>query len=123
MKKFGIYIILLLIFLIPCNIYAWEKTITFGWQQDISPDFGGWKLYIADISGGPYQYAASIDFVAEQTEYVSDQIIQLGDTSKGIVYFVLRAFDIYDNESGNSNEVEYKIIEAPFLFRIILQGQ
>lgn len=50
MKRDHILYIIIALFvlstmLFPSKCYAENKTITFTWEQEISPDFAGWELY------------------------------------------------------------------------------
>ena len=115
MKKAFLFLILI-VFLCSSVAYAQvTKTLRFAWNQELSADFGGWRIYQADTAGGPYTaLSPDILFVSEQTEYTADMPIEVPDDQTITLYFVLTAFDTSGNESGYSNEVSATIdFEAP----------
>lgn len=128
-KKSVLVLIFILFFILPVTAMADPRgeTLTFQWEQDISSDFAGWKLYLSQTSGGPYVYAATIDFVSQQTKYTSEEIIDAPDNQVTVLYFVFTAFDTANNESDYSNEVNHEFdFEAPanpFSVTIIVSPQ
>lgn len=88
-----------------------ERTITFTWNQAISADFAGWKLYQGSSPGvQPAQanLATTIPYDGViKTEYASNQAFACPDDSQNTHYFVLTAVDQDGNESGPSNEVSH----------------
>ena len=110
-------------------LFAWgsawsgEKTLTFQWEQALSDDFAGWRLYKSEVAGGPYvKHGDDILFVFEQQTYESAQVFASPDNETHIYYFVIIAFDTGGNESGYSNEVsvqiDFQAPAAPTLFSV-----
>jgi len=125
MKQIFLTLVLMCVFV--SGALAAEQQITFAWNQEISADFAGWKLYQADTSGGPYSLAAEIPYSGEQSEYQSQQMLSAQDGAETKLYFVLTAFDSNGNESGYSNETDHTFDflspGTPFSLRILVVGQ
>jgi hypothetical protein len=86
-----------------------QVDLTFEWEQALSTDFYGWRLFYATTSGGPYTQLGS-DIVyggAPAPTYTSDEVILALDDAETTYYFVAIAGDLSDNWSGDSNEVAY----------------
>ena len=115
MKKL-LCLIPLLIMLFAGLVWAGEKSLEFSWDQVISSDFAGWKLYMSETPGD-YTGVAPIDIpYTGQSTYESTQVIISPDGETHIYYFVLTAYDdeMPSLESGYSNEVSQEIdFEAP----------
>ena len=87
---------------------AGTEQITFAWEQTITPDFGGWKIYSSATAGGPYtQVGGDILFTAAQTTYTHQTQIVVPDNAETTLYFIVKAFDKKGNPSGPSNEVSH----------------
>jgi len=71
--------------------------ITLAWSPNSEPDLAGYRVFYR-AEGANYNYTAP---AWEGTE-TTCEILDLGD---GTYYFVARAFDVEELESGNSNEV------------------
>jgi len=110
-------ILALVVFLCSSVGYATPiiKTLRFAWNQELSADFGGWRLYQSETAGGPYTAVSpDIAFVSEQSEYTADMPIEVLGDQTTTLYFVLTAFDTSGNESSYSNQVNAVIdFEAP----------
>ena len=117
MKKLLLALMLCGLLVLPGWAIAGEKTLTFQWNQVLSDDFAGWKLYKSEVAGGPYvKHGNDILFVAEEQTYESAQVLISPDTETHIYYFVLTAFDKSANESAFSNEVSARIdFQAPLV--------
>jgi hypothetical protein len=103
-----IAICLLLAFAMSGSAQAGTEQITFAWEQTITPDFGGWKIYSSPTAGGPYtQVGGDIIFTAAQTTYTHQAQIVLPDNAETTLFFIVRAFDKTGNLSGPSNEVSH----------------
>jgi len=115
MKKLLLALALCGLLVLPTWAMAGEKTLTFQWNQTLSDDFAGWRLYKSEVAGGPYaKHGNDILFVSEQPVYESAQALTSPDAETHIYYFVLTAFDTSGNESGFSNEVNARIdFESP----------
>jgi hypothetical protein len=74
--------------------------------------FGGWKLYQASQTGGPYTLLAIIPFVNPQTAYQLPQSIIVPDGQKTTLFFALTAFNSI-GESAKSAEVSAVIDLTP----------
>ena len=82
--------------------------IEFNWNQEITTDFAGWRLYQAPAAGGSYELALTIMYDGNSSEvYSKDLTIPVVVGGPVDYFFVLTAFDTAGNESGNSNEVKY----------------
>ncbi len=98
--------IVLLMVLLAAPAYALDVQLTFEWDPNPEPFLGGYRLYWAETSGGPYTLAKSVGKVTTTT---FDIDIYPGET----FYFVLTAFG--DStcpapcESGYSNEVFFSL--------------
>lgn len=118
MKKIAICLIVAALTL-PVNCAeAKEKAVTFQWEQVISPDFYGWKLWVSDTPGGPYsQVDGDIIYVSEEDSYQwTTPVLTFPDGEVTTRYFVMTAFELIDgrlNESGPSNEVELIVDAEP----------
>jgi hypothetical protein len=138
MKKIIFVLFLLVIFLFSSISFAAQETLTFGWDQTVSSDLWGWKLWVGEATGGPYDkggtYFAtpsgdSLDHVfipydgSGQTSYTSDATILVPPDTETTLYFVLVACDEMGNCSEYSNEVGYNFDflapTVPFQFNIV----
>ncbi|MGA1797098.1 MAG: PKD domain-containing protein, partial [bacterium] len=88
----------LVLFLIPRNAHSLD--ITLAWDANTEPDLAGYRLFY-HVDGNDYDYE-NPDWQGTDTTCT---IPGLDETKK--IYFVARAYDIYGNESDNSNEVFY----------------
>ena len=106
MKK--LFLILILLVSIAFAGPALAEDITFAWEQEISADFAGWKLYQSTVSGGPYELATTIQYGGDPLgTYASDLTIPAVVGAPVDYYFVMAAFDTAGNESTYSNEVKW----------------
>ena len=110
-RKFTIVFILLGFILLPAAAgisHAASQQVTFAWEQELSSDLAGWRLYSSTQSGGPYSQAGGdILFTQAQTTYTHQAELALPDNAETKLYFVMKAFDTSGNESGPSNEVSH----------------
>jgi len=107
----------------PKKIY-----LTFAWEQAISDDFYGWKMWYGTTSGGPYNQLGS-DIVydgVQKPEYTCDKVITAPSGSETTFYFVVNAWDKSGNFSADSNEVSYKADflppNVPVLLHVTVQS-
>lgn len=105
--------------LIVHKVQAGPLTLTFGWQQDMSPGLKGWRLYMSETPGD-YPADAILTILYDGNplnEYKAITDIFSPDDESHIYYFVLTAFDDAEpdpNESGWSNEISQMIdFESP----------
>ena len=104
-------LILCLAFVVPVVAQTKQVDLTFDWQQNISADFYGWKLWYSTVSGGPYtQLGSDILYTPPPAPpYTSDELIIAPDGAETTYYFVVNAWDSAGNNSGDSNEVSYLV--------------
>jgi hypothetical protein len=129
MKKFIILFALISI-LFASTAMAAQKTLVFSWNQTISTDFAGWKLYRAtapSVQVTPANLVATITYDGTvRQEYQSTQAMTAPDGVETTWYFVLTAFDNSANESAKSNEVsvviDFGAPVAPFTFKVTVQS-
>ena len=101
--------------------------LTLTWEQAISPDFYGWKVWYSTTSGGPYeQLGDAIIYDGEmQPDYSCEQVVVAPGGSETTFYFMVNAWDKSGNFSNDSNEVSYKADflppDAPVLLRVTVQ--
>ena len=106
MKK--LIVILISILILTGTGSAWADDIVFNWNQEISADFAGWKLYQGVAVGGPYLHVTDIQYSGTPEDAYQIDIplpVVVGDPVD--YFFVLTAFDTQGNESVYSNEVKY----------------
>lgn len=105
MKKVALFSLVCL-FLFSGVCLAGTKTLNFAWNQEMSADFAGWKLYSSETAGGPYTLFTTVNYNGTVLpEYTSSQNLVSPDGEQKTYYFTLTAFDLAANESGRSNEV------------------
>ena len=120
LSKVAIYCAAFLFLLCGIAAHGADKSLTFAWDQVITDDFAGWRLWVSDTQGGPYDKGLtyfkdaqgnpieSIWIVYDGSgagSYTSDQVVTIPDGQAITLYFVLNAWDNADNYSTNSNEV------------------
>jgi hypothetical protein len=93
--------------------FGGTKDLTFLWEQEISADFAGWKLYKSTTSGSGYELWQTINYVAEQGTYTSDYELTSPSGESVEYFFVMTAFDTSANESEYSNQASIVIDFAP----------
>lgn len=112
MKKFLVALVLVLA-VVFCGLpaMAGDKQLIFQWEQTLTSDFYGWKLYMSETAGGPYiQFGADIVYDGNPaSDYSSTEILTSPDGQEKTYYFVVNAWDIEGNFSGDSNEVNVLI--------------
>lgn len=94
---------LVLFFTATC---CWAAEVTCTWNPNTEADLAGYRLFQRS-SGEMYNYAAPVAEIPAGMETCT-----LADIPDGDWRFVLRAFDLAGNESGDSNEVS-KFIDDP----------
>jgi hypothetical protein len=91
------------------NAFAADKAITFGWNQELPTDMGGWKLHYG-LSSGSYTQVIDIPYsTCDMTKTppaceATKNIIMITGGGEAIYFFALSAYDTSNNESGFSNE-------------------
>jgi hypothetical protein len=102
-------LVLCFTFVVPAMSQTQQVDLTFEWEQVLTADFYGWRLFYATTSGGPYTQLGS-DIVyggSPAPTYTSDEVIFAPTGAETTYYFVAIAGDTSDNWSGDSNEVSY----------------
>ena len=77
---------------------AGNHTVALDWNNNVESDMNGYNVYRGTISGGPY---TKINGTIVSTSNYTDNTAANGTT----YYYVVRAVDIYSNESANSSQV------------------
>ncbi len=115
MKRLLTIFLVLSFLLVPVFGYSGEKQIRFAWEQVLSSDMAGWRLYRSGVSAGPYTEVLDIPYAeSDSGTYTSDFEMASPDGKIHTYYFVLRAYDTSGNESADSNEVDLVVdFEAP----------
>ena len=115
MKKLIVIVLALCFLMVPTSSYAGEKQVTFAWEQSVSTDLAGWKLYRSDYSGELYHEVLDIQYSKNDSgTYTSDYEMTSPDGETHTYYFELRAYDSDGNPSDPSNEVSLVVdFEAP----------
>ncbi len=101
--------LLIAVFLVVVAVpfaYAGDKQLTFQWEQTLVPDFDSWKLYMSEVSGGPYtQFGAKIVYDGTPSpNYSISKVLTSPDGQEKTYYFVVNAWDDKGNFSADSNE-------------------
>lgn len=99
MKYLKIFLIILIIFSIPCIVYA-ETDITFAFDHD-GLDVDGFNLYQNDSN----QHNMNPELIIWSTKDANLRTIELKNVKDGLNYWYLTAFDRFKNESPPSNIV------------------
>ena len=106
--------------LLPVLAFAGQKTLHITWNQVISDDFAGWKLYQDGVEVLDIPYTG-------QTSYETDMVLNSPDGQTITYSFYLTSYDTSGNESGPSNVVDKTIdFEAPgipFELNITIEAQ
>jgi len=93
--------LVLFIIAVSCLFYvsnAMAMDVTFTWTANTETDLAGYRIFMREMP-------ADYDFTTPAWEgaEVTATLLTLSDTKD--YFFVVRAYDIWGNESGNSNEV------------------
>lgn len=83
-------------FLYAANVGATDVTLI--WDANTETDLAGYRVFVRKIPA-PYDFTAPTWQGTETT----CAVLNLDDTAD--YFFVVRAYDIWENESDNSNEV------------------
>jgi hypothetical protein len=100
----------LILFLLPQNVYGVD--VTLAWDPNSEQDLGGYTVfYREEDQTYDYSYPAWEAWL-EELQNPDDPRCTIYNLHDSITYcFVARAFDIWGNEGGNSNEVCYQSSE------------
>ena len=88
----------------PFSTFA-DTQLTLQWNTNPEADLAGYRLYLR-TEGSPYDY----DNFEWQGSESQCTVPALDENT--VYYFVLRAFDQEDNETGDSNEVRYPPLDT-----------
>lgn len=89
-------------------LFGTASAVELNWNQEISTDFAGWKIYMGTTQGGPYSHVDDVQYSGTLSDtYETEMSIPIVEGQKINYYIVLTAFDTADNESEYSNEVKY----------------
>jgi hypothetical protein len=115
----------------PSAVCAGNKSLTFTWNQVISPDFAGWKLFYKAYWSGNLDQANYTEFLdipysgVEAPEYSSEGSLTSPDGETHTYYFVLWAYDDKGNWSGPSNElpveIDFEGPQSPTTLKVIIR--
>lgn len=94
------FLVLVLIFAIPFSTMA-DCEVTLQWDPNSEPDIAGYKLFMR-TEGSTY------DFTWPEWQGSTNQCAVSELDENTTYYFVVRAVDSADNESGDSNEVRFR---------------
>ncbi len=113
--KIFIFSILIFVFVYSEAIACTNlRVLTFAWNQALedttSGEFWGWTLYQGQNHGGPYFPTIDIYFNGVKDEYGCQVEICLSDG----LFFVMTASEVWENESGYSNEATFPLCEGDF---------
>ncbi len=106
--------VLFTLLLSPNIVYCFDRN--FAWDKNTEPDLAGYYIYYKNgSSGAPYNGTGAYEGDSpikiplaslndpENPEYTIHDL-----SGAGTFYFVATAYDIYDNESGDSVELSYQ---------------
>lgn len=94
-----LFTFLLFLFLLPKNVYSLDLTLA--WNPNSEEDLAGYKVFYHE-EGQSYAYEEPAAWEGSETTCT---IYNLNDNTT--YYFVVRAFDVWGSESGDSNEACY----------------
>ena len=106
-KYFSLLIIIIMIWTIP--VFAQSYNLTFAWDKNIETDLAGYRLYKSDQSN-IYDPNTYIEIDLPGLVDPNNPIYELKNipTSSGKLYYVLTAYDTWNNESPYSNEISFE---------------
>jgi len=96
LKALLVFVVGISWFLYASNVMAMD--VSFQWTANTETDLAGYRVFMREMPAD-YNFTAP---AWEGTE-VTATLLNLSDTED--YFFVVRAYDIWGNESGNSNEV------------------
>lgn len=106
MKKLLLVMALILGLSIPCLA---DTTVTFTWDKNSEQDLAGYRLYQTK-NQGVYIFGEEN---AVATIPAGTEAVTLEDVLDGEYWWVLTAYDVHLNESGESNEVTIILDTTP----------
>jgi len=101
----GIFLAVIMVFMSVSFVGA-ETSVTLSWSENTEPDLAGYRLFVREVDQA-YNYSTP----AWEGIKASCTIYRLDETKD--YYFVARAFDTEDLESGDSNEVILEGVPLP----------
>ena len=130
MKRFTISVLVVFV-LFATSAFSGQQNLDFSWNQKISSDFAGWKIYKSNAPNVAVSAANVFMTVfytgSAQTEYKANKELIVSDGQESIYYFVITAFDKNGNESDKSNEVgitvDFQPPDAPYTLRVVIKAE
>ena len=120
MKKFVFLFLMVFALLLPFSVaMAGEVDITLAWDANTEPNLAGYKFLVSDVSGSGYiQFGTDIPAGTEEVDFS----FSATGTEAVKKFFIVRAYNTNDLESGNSNEVYWIYNFAPYELTASLNG-
>lgn len=101
MKKTIYLLTILLVILLSVISYAKSYRITLEWDRNTETDLAGYNLYMCE--SGLFQDANIVDIIKDPNAYTTEIDVNITRT----IYFYLTAYDTSNNESDESNSVDF----------------
>lgn len=108
MKKMFVVLAIAALMLMGTTAWAADKTIRFGWTQNLSVPIAGWHLYKGTTAGGENLTtpAATIPFTAQQANYTYDLVgVSFPDNQNTTFYWKMDAYTATGVKSVLSSEI------------------
>lgn len=109
-----------LILLFSVQALAGEVKVTLMWDANTEENLAGYKVFVSDVSGSGYtQFGNDIPAGTETVDFSFSAATGTEAVKK---FFMVRAYNTNDLESGNSNEVYWIYNFAPYELTASLDG-
>jgi len=111
MKKLACLALVLCFLLVPFSVMAGETPLTLQWEQEMTPNFYGWKMWVSETAGGPYtQFGEDLVYDGSPAPtYSSSSILTSPEDQVTTYYFVVDAWGLNGRNSDYSNEVSHEV--------------
>ena len=86
--------------------FASGESIKLVWDANTESDLAGYKIYSAQVDGGPYTLIQDVGNVVEL-------VLDMTGKPDGVIYYVATAYDTHQNESIYSNQASYTVDHTP----------
>jgi hypothetical protein len=131
MKRFLMVLVVVMLALFPAMAIGGSATATAQWEQDIPAgvELDGWRLWVSDVQGGPYDDGQTyfrdatgnpVDSIwipyggTPGATYTTAVTIVAPDNVKTTLYFVLNAWNSTGpSEDSNEASGEFDFTQAP----------